>query len=63
MTSLLEKFRVGDKVTVPKSPVAQVQSTSRQVGNGDWHAAVRAYTVPTICPQSQVAPVICRDAF
>ena len=23
MTSLLEKFRVGDKVTVPKSPVAR----------------------------------------
>jgi hypothetical protein len=32
MTSLLEKFRVGGKVTVPKSPVAQVHSNALQVG-------------------------------
>ena len=32
MTSLLEKFRVGDKVTMPKSPVAQVHSNALQVG-------------------------------
>ena len=32
MSSPLEKFRVGDKVTVPKSPVAQVHSNALQVG-------------------------------
>jgi hypothetical protein len=31
MTSLLEKFRVGDKVTGPKSPVGQVYSNAPQV--------------------------------